>query len=34
VTEVKRYTGGELPVPGKTKVVLTPGHTLGHCGAS
>ncbi|MGI8749754.1 MAG: MBL fold metallo-hydrolase [Thermoleophilaceae bacterium] len=31
VTEVNRYTDGELPVPGRPKVVLTPGHTLGHC---
>jgi glyoxylase-like metal-dependent hydrolase (beta-lactamase superfamily II) len=28
---VARYTGGELPVPGRPVVVPTPGHTLGHC---
>jgi glyoxylase-like metal-dependent hydrolase (beta-lactamase superfamily II) len=28
---VTRYSDGELPVPGRPKVVFTPGHTLGHC---
>jgi glyoxylase-like metal-dependent hydrolase (beta-lactamase superfamily II) len=31
VKEVRRYTDGALPVPGKPQVVFTPGHTLGHC---
>ena len=31
VKEVRRYTGGTLPVPGSPRVVFTPGHTLGHC---
>ena len=31
VKEVRRYTEGALPVPGKPEVVFTPGHTLGHC---
>jgi glyoxylase-like metal-dependent hydrolase (beta-lactamase superfamily II) len=31
VNVVKRFTEGELPVPGKPRVVFTPGHTLGHC---
>jgi glyoxylase-like metal-dependent hydrolase (beta-lactamase superfamily II) len=31
VTEVVRYEGGTLPVPGAPRVVFTPGHTLGHC---
>jgi glyoxylase-like metal-dependent hydrolase (beta-lactamase superfamily II) len=29
--EVTRYDDGELPVPGRPRVVFTPGHTLGHC---
>ena len=29
--EVRRFTGGTLPVPGAPRVVPTPGHTLGHC---
>jgi glyoxylase-like metal-dependent hydrolase (beta-lactamase superfamily II) len=28
---VERYTDGVLPVPGRPRVVATPGHTLGHC---
>ena len=28
---VTRYQDGELPVPGRPRVVFTPGHTLGHC---
>jgi glyoxylase-like metal-dependent hydrolase (beta-lactamase superfamily II) len=31
VTEVVRYTGGTLPVPGEPQVLFTPGHTHGHC---
>jgi glyoxylase-like metal-dependent hydrolase (beta-lactamase superfamily II) len=31
VKEVVRYTDGVLPVPGKPRVVFTPGHTHGHC---
>jgi glyoxylase-like metal-dependent hydrolase (beta-lactamase superfamily II) len=31
VKQVRRYTGGTLPVPGSPQVVFTPGHTLGHC---
>ena len=31
VKEVRRFTEGELPVPGAPRVVFTPGHTLGHC---
>jgi glyoxylase-like metal-dependent hydrolase (beta-lactamase superfamily II) len=31
VGAVTRYAGGSLPVPGSPRVVLTPGHTLGHC---
>jgi len=31
IKEVRRYTDGALPVPGAPQVVLTPGHTLGHC---
>jgi glyoxylase-like metal-dependent hydrolase (beta-lactamase superfamily II) len=31
VQEVRRYSSGELPVPGSPRVVFTPGHTLGHC---
>ena len=29
--EVIRFAGGTLPVPGSPTVVLSPGHTLGHC---
>jgi glyoxylase-like metal-dependent hydrolase (beta-lactamase superfamily II) len=28
---VERYRDGVLPVPGRPRVVPTPGHTLGHC---
>ena len=28
---VTRYASGTLPVPGSPRIVLTPGHTLGHC---
>jgi glyoxylase-like metal-dependent hydrolase (beta-lactamase superfamily II) len=31
VEEVVRYRDGELPVPGRPRVVPTPGHTIGHC---
>jgi glyoxylase-like metal-dependent hydrolase (beta-lactamase superfamily II) len=31
ITEVRRFTDGELDVPGSPRVVFTPGHTLGHC---
>jgi glyoxylase-like metal-dependent hydrolase (beta-lactamase superfamily II) len=31
VREVRRYAGGDLPVPGSPRSVFTPGHTLGHC---
>jgi glyoxylase-like metal-dependent hydrolase (beta-lactamase superfamily II) len=31
IEEVRRYTDGELPVPGAPRVVFTPGHTLGAC---
>ncbi len=31
IGEVARYENGTLPVPGRPKVVPTPGHTLGHC---
>jgi glyoxylase-like metal-dependent hydrolase (beta-lactamase superfamily II) len=31
IKEVRRYGGGNLPVPGSPRVVFTPGHTLGHC---
>jgi glyoxylase-like metal-dependent hydrolase (beta-lactamase superfamily II) len=31
VRAVTRYEDGILPVPGSPHVVLTPGHTLGHC---
>lgn len=31
VERVTTYTNGELPVPGRPRVVPTPGHTLGHC---
>jgi glyoxylase-like metal-dependent hydrolase (beta-lactamase superfamily II) len=29
--EVRRFSGGELEVPGSPRVIFTPGHTLGHC---
>jgi glyoxylase-like metal-dependent hydrolase (beta-lactamase superfamily II) len=29
--ELERFTDGVLPVPGRPRVVFTPGHTLGHC---
>jgi glyoxylase-like metal-dependent hydrolase (beta-lactamase superfamily II) len=30
---VQRYgDDGELPVPGRPRVIHTPGHTIGHCG--
>jgi glyoxylase-like metal-dependent hydrolase (beta-lactamase superfamily II) len=28
---VERYRDGVLPVPGRPRLVPTPGHTLGHC---
>jgi glyoxylase-like metal-dependent hydrolase (beta-lactamase superfamily II) len=31
IAEVRRFTAGELDVPGSPRVVFTPGHTLGHC---
>jgi glyoxylase-like metal-dependent hydrolase (beta-lactamase superfamily II) len=31
VREVRRYRDGTLDVPGRPRVVPTPGHTLGHC---
>jgi glyoxylase-like metal-dependent hydrolase (beta-lactamase superfamily II) len=32
IGEVRRYSaGGELPVPGRPRIVFSPGHTLGHC---
>jgi glyoxylase-like metal-dependent hydrolase (beta-lactamase superfamily II) len=31
IKEVRRYSGGSLPVAGSPRVVFTPGHTLGHC---
>jgi glyoxylase-like metal-dependent hydrolase (beta-lactamase superfamily II) len=31
IGEVTRYEDGELPVPGRPRIVFTPGHTLGHC---
>jgi glyoxylase-like metal-dependent hydrolase (beta-lactamase superfamily II) len=31
VREVRRYTDGQLDVPGRPRIVATPGHTLGHC---
>jgi glyoxylase-like metal-dependent hydrolase (beta-lactamase superfamily II) len=31
ISEVQRYTDGVLDVPGRPEIVLTPGHTLGHC---
>ncbi len=29
--ELRRFSGGTLPVPGSPRVVPTPGHTVGHC---
>lgn len=29
--EARRFSDGELDVPGSPRVVFTPGHTLGHC---
>jgi glyoxylase-like metal-dependent hydrolase (beta-lactamase superfamily II) len=29
--EATTFAAGELDVPGKPRVLLTPGHTLGHC---
>jgi glyoxylase-like metal-dependent hydrolase (beta-lactamase superfamily II) len=31
VKETRTFTDGELDVPGRPRVVLTPGHTYGHC---
>jgi glyoxylase-like metal-dependent hydrolase (beta-lactamase superfamily II) len=31
VREVRRFSGGTLPVPGEPHVIFSPGHTLGHC---
>ncbi|MFZ1992674.1 MAG: MBL fold metallo-hydrolase [Solirubrobacteraceae bacterium] len=31
VRDVVRYETGVLPVPGEPRVLLTPGHTHGHC---
>jgi glyoxylase-like metal-dependent hydrolase (beta-lactamase superfamily II) len=31
IAEVERFDDGTLPVPGRPRVVFTPGHTLGHC---
>jgi glyoxylase-like metal-dependent hydrolase (beta-lactamase superfamily II) len=31
IGDVVRFEEGVLPVPGSPRVVLTPGHTLGHC---
>jgi glyoxylase-like metal-dependent hydrolase (beta-lactamase superfamily II) len=31
VKELKRYRDGSLDVPGRPRVLFTPGHTLGHC---
>ncbi len=31
VKEPKRYRNGSLDVPGRPRVLFTPGHTLGHC---
>ena len=29
--EARPFSGGELDVPGSPRVILTPGHTVGHC---
>ncbi|MFL5899160.1 MAG: MBL fold metallo-hydrolase [Solirubrobacterales bacterium] len=29
--EVRRFSDGQLDVPGSPRVLFTPGHTLGHC---
>jgi glyoxylase-like metal-dependent hydrolase (beta-lactamase superfamily II) len=34
VRELRRYSGGTLPVPGSPEVIFTPGHTVGHCALS
>ena len=31
VSAVRRFTDGVLDVPGRPRVVATPGHTIGHC---
>jgi glyoxylase-like metal-dependent hydrolase (beta-lactamase superfamily II) len=31
IQKVRRFRDGELDVPGRPRVVPTPGHTLGHC---
>jgi glyoxylase-like metal-dependent hydrolase (beta-lactamase superfamily II) len=31
IRDVRRYSDGVLDVPGSPQVLLTPGHTLGHC---
>lgn len=31
IAELRRFTDGTLPVPASPRVILTPGHTLGHC---
>jgi glyoxylase-like metal-dependent hydrolase (beta-lactamase superfamily II) len=31
IGDVRRYSNGTLDVPGAPRVLLTPGHTLGHC---
>lgn len=31
ISEVRRFGEGELPVPGRPRVVFAPGHTHGHC---
>jgi glyoxylase-like metal-dependent hydrolase (beta-lactamase superfamily II) len=31
VMEVRRYWDGTLDVPGRLRIVPTPGHTIGHC---
>lgn len=31
IREVRRYSDGQLDVPGTPRVLFTPGHTLGHC---
>jgi glyoxylase-like metal-dependent hydrolase (beta-lactamase superfamily II) len=30
IADVRRFTDGSLDVPGSPRVLLTPGHTLGH----